>query len=525
MERQRKHATADLIEHTRNMEYILAFEGIFVGVIAGSLAIVYRLAMACSEATLTGVLTYGSTHHGAMVAWFALLAVMGVLVGSLVKWEPLISGSGIPQVEGELQGCFKAPWHRVIIGKLIGGILCMFGGLSLGREGPSVQLGAMGGKGFAQLLRRFNIEERYLITCGASAGLAAAFNAPLAGTIFALEEIHKNFSASILFSAMTASVTADFVSKYVFGLKPVFHFAVDGFIPLEDYWLVILLGLLLGAAGVFYNAVLLQSQVLYGRIKGLKTEFRPVVPFLLAGVLGLLLPQVLGGGNMMVQLLGSGQLALSGMLLLLVVKFLFSMVSFGSGAPGGIFFPLLVLGAYLGAIYGTAVTTYLGIDPALVNNFIIIAMAGYFTAIVRAPITGIVLITEMTGSFDHLLALSVVAITAELTAGLLHGRPVYDCLLERILANRPDHVPSDSVNKILLSQKIRHNAQIDNQTVAAIPWPDACLLISVMRHGREIIPNGATVLHAQDTIVALADEKDSQQISAVLRTLCAEPRE
>jgi len=107
----------------------------------------------------------------------------------------------------------------------------------------------MGGKGFSKIFKRINIEERYLITCGASAGLAAAFNAPLAGTIFALEEIHKNFSATILFSAMTASITADFVSKYIFGLSPVFHFAVNGFIPLGDYWLVVILGVLLGFAG------------------------------------------------------------------------------------------------------------------------------------------------------------------------------------------------------------------------------------------------------------------------------------
>lgn len=504
------------------MKYILAFEGIIVGIIAGSLAIIYRLAMAYSEITLEYILAFGSTHIWAMAAWFGVLTLMGLVVGFLLKWEPMISGSGIPQVEGELQGCFKASWHRVIIGKLVGGIICMFGGLSLGREGPSVQLGAMGGKGFSRIFKRINIEERYLITCGASAGLAAAFNAPLAGTIFALEEIHKNFSATILFSAMTASITADFVSKYVFGLSPVFHFTVTGFIPLKDYWLVILLGVLLGFAGVFYNTVLLKSQVIYGKFRGLKPEFRPVVPFILAGVLGFTLPQVLGGGNTMIQLLGSGKLVLSGMLLLLVVKFIFSMVSFGSGAPGGIFFPLLVLGAYIGGIYGTAASAYLGIDPVLINNFVIIAMAGYFTAIVRAPITSIVLITEMTGSFDHLLALSVVAIAAELTAGMLNGKPIYDCLLNRILAKRNDEPMIDSIDKVLISTKVRQNAMINNQSIADIDWPDSCLLVSIIRQGKELIPKGDTVIYAYDTIVALTDEKDTIMINEVLKEMCEE---
>jgi len=135
-------------------------------------------------------------------------------------------------------------------------------------------------------------------------------------------------------------------------------------------------------------------------------------------------PQVLGSGHSMITLLETGNLLLPGMLVLLVVKFVFSMISFGSGAPGGIFFPLLVIGTYIGGDFGTIAVNLLGIDPQFINNFIIIAMAGYFTAIVRAPITGIVLITEMAGSFTHLLSLSVVAIVAEITAGLLNAHPI-----------------------------------------------------------------------------------------------------
>ncbi|MBC3887837.1 ClC family H(+)/Cl(-) exchange transporter [Acetobacterium paludosum] len=506
------------------MKYILAFEGIIIGIIAGTLAIIYRLAMTYSESTLTFISAYESTHTWAIAVWFGALALMGLVVGLLVKWEPMIAGSGIPQVEGELQGYFKVNWLRVIVGKVIGGIICMFGGLSLGREGPSVQLGAMGGKGFSKIFKRINIEERYLITCGASAGLAAAFNAPLAGTIFALEEIHKNFSATILFSAMTASITADFVSKYVFGLSPVFHFTINGFIPLEDYWLVVILGVLLGFAGVLYNAVLLKTQALYGKIKGLKAEYRPMIPFILAGLLGLTMPQVLGGGNTMIQLLGSGKLVMTGMLALLAVKFIFSMLSFGSGAPGGIFFPLLVLGAYIGGIFGTVAAAYFGIDPILINNFVIIAMAGYFAAIVRAPITGIVLITEMTGSFDHLLALSVVVITAELTAGLLHGRPIYDALLDRILEKRGEKPFVDSTEKILISMKVRDNAMVCNQLIADIKWPEPCLLVSILRGGREIIPKGDTVICALDTLVALTDETNTIMINEVLMEMCEEPK-
>ncbi|MBK5245032.1 MAG: chloride channel protein [Eubacteriaceae bacterium] len=515
-----KNNTSNLIEHTRNLKYIVAFEGIIVGAIAGFIAIIYRLALEYSEQTLKFILDYGNSHAWAILAWMVALIIMGLCVGYLIKWEPMIAGSGIPQVEGELEGYFKAPWIRVIIGKFVGGILCLFGGLSLGREGPSVQLGAMGGKGFAKIFKRINIEERYLMTCGASAGLAAAFNAPLAGAMFALEEVHKNFSATVLFSAMTASITADFVSKYIFGLDPVFNFAVQSAIPLKYYGLVILLGVILGAGGAFYNKVLLKTQELYSKFKWLKMEFRPVIPFLTAGILGFTMPQVLGSGHSMITLLGTGNLLLPGMVVLLVVKFIFSIMSFSSGAPGGIFFPLLVLGAYIGGIFGTLAVHSLGIDPQFINNFIIIAMAGYFTAIVRAPITGIVLITEMTGSFTHLLSLSVVAIVSEITAGLLNAHPIYESLLKRILKNRGEEPIVDSTDKLLLTMTVRRGSMLDDQLVSNIEWPDNCLLVAIRRGGREIIPKGHTWIRCSDNIVALINAKDTILINGILREMC-----
>lgn len=121
----------------------------------------------------------------------------------------------------------------------------------------------------------------------------------------------------------------------------------------------------------------------------------------------------------MMDLLADGKLLVSSMLLLFLVKFLFSSACFGSGAPGGIFFPLMVLGAYLGGAFGSSTVSWLGLDPVFVNNFIILAMAGYFTAIVRAPITGIVLVSEMSGSLSHLLSLATVSIVAYVVAEAL----------------------------------------------------------------------------------------------------------
>ena len=355
------------------------------------------------------------------------------IVGRLVKWEPMISSSGIPQVEGEVSGRLSQNWKRVLPAKFAGGFLCMLGGLSLGREGPSIQLGAMAGQGISRALGRGKREEKFLMTCGASAGLSAAFHAPLAGMMFAVEEIHKTFSIPILLPVMTASVTADYIASHILGLDPVFHFQITEYLPQNYYWLLILLGILVGVSGVFYNWGMLKAQELYRKIPFLKETGRLLIAFLTAGVLGLVMPSVLGSGSGLIVSLTKGEMVLGMVVLTLVVKFLFSAVSFGSGAPGGIFFPLLILGALLGAVFAMTGAEFFGLDPVYINNFVLLGMTGFFTAIVRAPLTGIILLFEMSGSISQMLSLSIVSVTAYIVATLMRSEPIYDSLLKRIL--------------------------------------------------------------------------------------------
>lgn len=522
MKHERKSDAKRTLQSFKNMRYSLVLEGLLVGTIAGAVAIAYRLLLGYSEDILQWVLSFCRQSPWAVVGWFAILLLLALCVGKLLKWEPMISGSGIPQVEGELTGHLNQSWWRVLTAKIAAGTLCILGGLSLGREGPSIQLGGMTGKAVSKALKRTKVEERHLITCGASAGLAAAFNAPLAGIMFALEEIHKNFSVTVLFSVMTASVVADFVSQYVFGLSPVFQFPVNSLIPLSCYWLIVILGVLLGIGGAIYNKATVNAQSLYEKIKWLKPHLRPVIPFFLAGILGFTMPQVLGSGHRMVDLLTNGSLLLPGVLILLLVKFLFSLASFGSGAPGGIFFPLLVLGAYIGGGFGMAAVSWLGLDPALVNNFIILAMAGFFTAIVRAPITGIVLITEMTGTLSHLLSLTVVSVVAYITADLLKSAPIYDSLLERILKKQGTPTEGNTREKVLIESVVQHGSGLEQKFLRDITWPEACLIVAIRRGEKEIIPHGETLLFPSDTLVALVNDFESAKAKAELDKLCAQ---
>ena len=425
--------TNDVWKRARRIPVMLITEGLCVGLVGGFVVLLYRVALTFAGDWLVKILSYMKGNPFRCVVWFLILAALAWIVGKLVKWEPMISGSGIPQVEGEIAGRLSQNWKRVLPAKFAGGFLCMLGGLSLGREGPSIQLGAMAGQGISRALGRGKREEKFLMTCGASAGLSAAFHAPLAGMMFAVEEIHKTFSIPILLPVMTASVTADYIASHILGLDPVFHFQITEYLPQNYYWLLILLGILVGVSGVFYNWGMLKAQELYRKIPFLKETGRLLIAFLTAGVLGLVMPSVLGSGSGLIVSLTKGEMVLGMVVLTLVAKFLFSAVSFGSGAPGGIFFPLLILGALLGAVFAMTGAEFFGLDPVYINNFVLLGMTGFFTAIVRAPLTGIILLFEMSGSISQMLSLSIVSVTAYIVATLMRSEPIYDSLLKRIL--------------------------------------------------------------------------------------------
>lgn len=493
------------------------FQGLAVGLTAGFASILYRILL--GQAERFSFFALSGEEPIPIPLLVPLWCLAAWVIGRIMEWEPLARGSGIPQVEGELLGQISMNWWRVLTAKFLGGALSIALGLSLGREGPSIQIGSASGKGIARLGKKDTLEERLMISSGASAGLSAAFNAPLAGVVFALEEVHKSFSPLILLSAMTASLAADAVSKYVFGLGPIFSFGAPEPLPLGLYGYLLLLGVLCGVGGALFCRVILSVQDLYGKI-AVAPRYRIVLPALAAVIVGPALPLVLGGGHPMVEHLAHHGGSLGFILSLFLVNLLFTAFSFGSGAPGGIFLPMLAQGAALGALYGTAVAQLCGVDPSTVTNFLVVGMAGFFTAVVRAPITGILLITEMTGSFSHLLAVSLVALTAHMTADLLKARPIYDALLVRLLRRSAD---SRGQRDLLLEASICPGSPLDGRAIREAALPKGCLLVHVLRGDEKILPRGDTVLAVGDRLIALADGSRARRVREVLLELAGVP--
>ncbi len=514
-------STVRKIEYGRKESFYLIVRGLEVGLFAGLISVLYRYLISFSEERLYDVLAFVKESPVKTAFWFVILACIGVLVSLINKWEPMVAGSGIPQINGEIKGHFDPEWWKILLGKFIGGTASVFGGLSLGREGPSVQLGGMAAKGVARLTKADKTTELRMISCGAGAGMAAAFNAPLAGIIFVLEEIHRTFDKSILCMGIVATITADFVSKLFFGQSTTFNYDTVNF-PLRYYWLLIILGAVLGVCGVLYNLVMLKAQDVYKKIKTLPNYIKLPIVFIISGAVGLFIPQVLCGGHKMAELLLSQHPTLFAMIILLTAKFLFGVISFACGAPGGTLYPLCILGTYIGAIFGDVSVNALNLGSEFYEEFVVLGMAGFFASIVRAPITSIVLVYELTGNMNNILPIATVSLISFAVANLIGVSPFYEASLDRIVnSNAVRHDFSIDDEKVLKSYIVPVGSPLSRKNIMDIDWGRHCLVVSIERDGVSVTPKGSTIVKEGDELVVLISQRhfsqDNERLEKMIR--------
>ena len=494
---------------SENPKYIfrLSLQGIMVGIFAGLMVCLYRFLLSGSESILRNFLTAVHGNVMYMVLFFISLAVMGILVDVLTKWEADSSGSGIPQIYAEVKGHMEANWAKVLFSKIAAGVLTALGGLSLGPEGPSVQIGGMAGKGVSKLFKGSKTDELRLILVGSAVGITAAFNAPLAGVLFVFEEINHGFDKTLIFIALVAAIVSDFISKLIFGQATVLNFPLPN-IPLNYYWILIVLGLVIGILGYIYNEGMIRSSDFVSSLK-IPSWLKFVVVFMVSGVVALTVPEISDGGHFMLDMLDVAVPSLGVLVMLLVLKYLFSMFSFSSGAPGGIFLPILVLGAYIGAIFGSVTVSYFGFQQDLIYKFIIISMAGFFAATVRSPITGVVLLAEMSGSTESLVAMIIVSLVAYVVPTLLGNEPIYESLYDRLLLrkNREEYVKKPSKH-VLSEYVVPLDCNYINFKIKDIPFPKNAIVVSVIRNGKYVIPTEDFNIQFSDQIQILTDVND-----------------
>ncbi|MEQ4923413.1 H(+)/Cl(-) exchange transporter ClcA [Proteus hauseri] len=384
------------------------------------------------------------------------LAMLGYYL--VKKFSPESGGSGIPEIEGAMIDVRPVRWWRVLPVKFFASIGTLGSGMVLGREGPTVQLGANIGQLINDISRIKDTESRHtLLATGAAAGLTAAFNAPLAGILFIIEEMRPQFKYSLI--SIKAVFIGVIMSCIVFrlfnGEGGVIHIGQFSSAPLNTLWLYLVLGMLFGFIGVIFSRLLFYAQAQFQRFYQDKTSRFVLTGGIiggLCGVLTLVIPEITGGGFSLIPALSTGQYSLLALLIFFILRTITSIISFASGAPGGIFAPTLALGTLFGSAFGLTATLLFPDYQIEIGTFAIAGMGALFAATVRAPLTGIVLVLEMTDNYQLILPMIITCLGATMLAQLLGGRPIYTVLLEKILQKNKEQntttTQGDETNEI-----------------------------------------------------------------------------
>ncbi len=425
-------------------EVVLVTTALFIGIGAGLGAIVFRY-------LITGVDWVGYTWLPSITRKWGMAYVIlvpalgGALVGPLVYFFAReAKGHGVPEVMEAvaLRGGRIRP--RVALVKALASSLSIGSGGSVGREGPIVQIGSALGSAIGQALHLSSERTRNLVACGAAGGIAATFNSPIAGVIFALEVILGRFSVRHFSTVVISAVTASVIGRQVFGNVPAFAIPTEyGVRSLWEYGFYPFLGVAAALVGVVYVRLLYWSEDLFARWKSVPEWFQPAIGGGLLGILALVyprltgitwerIPQIFNVGYNVIEAALANQLALGVAFSLLILKLLATSLTLGSGGSGGVFAPSLFIGAMLGATFELLLKRLFPDLVAPAGAYALVGMAALFAASAHAPITAVIILFELTGDYRLILPLMLTVVIATLLAqSILKGESIYTLKLSR----------------------------------------------------------------------------------------------
>lgn len=406
----------------------IILQAVMVGLISGLLVVFFKVSINKLFEFIQNFISQFDLSHKLLI--FPLITTLGGLISGVLvfKFAPETKGSGIPFVKMVMARMGNITRVRTIVVKFFAGVAGIGTGLSLGREGPSVQLGAGAGALVSKIFKMKGTDQGKLIAAGAGSAIGATFNAPIAGTIFVLEELVNKFSASLLFPVLVATVTASSVARHFLGNNPSFTIPyITHDLSFEGISVCIILGIVAGFLGVAFAKIIYKNNEFFEKMDKIPNWLKPAIAGFGIGVIGLFIPYVLGSGNLSVDLLLQHKLALSVVVLVFAVKFFVTPFCFGSGAAGGIFLPMLMLGSFLGYIVASIFNMFgFHVDVVVMA---MIGMGAFLASVARTPITAVVMVFEMTAGYTHILPIMLSAAIADLIAEKLNHRPIYASLI------------------------------------------------------------------------------------------------
>ena len=505
--------------------------GSVTGIMTGLIVTAFNVLVHEGEAISRDLYAYVRANPAFIPLLFLALVFGGFLLGVAVNVSSVIRGCGIPQAEGATRGALPFKWWRDLIAMFSASLLSIFMGLSIGAEGPSVLIGATVGDGVNTLLRRNQMIRKYQITGGACAGLAVASNAPLTGIVFAFEEAHKRFTpevficsfVSVVFGVLTRSTLYEWSGLEV---QRIFHSYVFNTLPGTSYWMVVISGIVCAFLGILFYKAALFSYRCFGKTflkdKRLLHGARIMIAVLLGGVVSLLAAEVMGGGHDLIESLGSHGGAFNPtiekvfnlplvwtLLVILVLKFFITTVNVGARIPCGIFIPIISIGACVGGILSNL---WMTIDPNFApycDLLIMLCMASFFTAVVRAPLTSIIMICEFTGSFAPLLPVIIAVSISYVVGEMMKTDGIYEDLLEEY-----EHETGLDKRKLreVYTLTITERSACVERDIKDILWPAGARVTEIYRGEEHILPDGKTTLLTGDILTVVCKTDDYKKV-------------
>jgi CIC family chloride channel protein len=395
-------ATIDKIAPTRDERLFLVLS-ILIGVLSGLLVVAFRMAIEWVK-----ILSLGSAPHAGQYRLFFVPAIAGLVVAALVVWFfPAARGSGVNQTKAALYVYDGYISFRTVIGKFLTAALALGGGLSLGPEDPSLQIGAGVASIVARKLRLSRRRLRMFAPIGAAAGLAAAFNAPISAILFVIEEVIGSWSAAVLGSLVLAAISSDVVVRWFLGSEPMFRIpAIHSLRDPRELMAYAVLGFIGGLLAPLFSLLL---GYLRPRLRALPrwTQYlQPAIAGLLVGSIGYFgFPEVMGVGYHVIDQAMHGQFVWQILIALVFLKLVATTVSFTSGTPGGMFAPTLFIGAMLGGAVGAFEKHFFPGLSGTVGTYCLVGMGVLFAGFLRVPLTSVFMVLEMSGNYSIILPL------------------------------------------------------------------------------------------------------------------------
>jgi len=411
----------------------LVVAGTLVGVLAGLLSAAFHRTLDIALEYRWSLLDRATTD--ARYGWILPVVVVAVLA-ALARWlvrrfAPETSGSGVQHVEAEVRSGEALARPAALPVKFVGGLIAIGSGFALGREGPTVQMAGTLASLFARVFSFDVRDRRALLAAGAGAGLAAAFNAPLAGAIFVFEELISGFELRAGVATLAACSAALATMRALIGDSLLFavpQVHVDLF---PGYLVFLVFGAAIGLLGMFYSRLVMTGLAIVDHLQRVPPELIAAAVGAFVGWIGWYAPGLIGPGETQVQDAIAGGQAIQVLAIAFVVRCLLGPLCYAPGLPGGLFAPLLIVGALAGSLFAFAVETLMPGIAAPAPAFIAVGMGAMFAAVVRAPLTGVAIVIEMTGAQELFIPLLTAGAIAVALPAALGTRPIYDLLRDR----------------------------------------------------------------------------------------------